>query len=428
MTSLGRTLIFLSNLRVAISLLIIIAISSAIGTAIPQGESPEKYINLYGTNPWLGFINGNVLLTLQLNHIYSSYWFIALLVWLGLSLIICSWKRQWPMLKGALIWKDYRSINQIKKLAISQTIKVTKQSNALNDFSEYLQKHGWAIKKGTNRIAARKGVIGRAGPPLVHLGIILLMIGATVGVLNGTKLERFLAPGRSLEIVSINKQNELTLKLKEFAIERDPAGRPEQFRSKLELYGPNQENIFKEISVNHPLRFRGITIYQADWSLAALTIQVGNSPKLQFPLKNLEELGDQIWGVAIPTTKESTNPILLTISNEKGPVKVFDENGSALTILWPGGDPKNINGLDLRVIDIIPSSGILLKRDPGVPIVYSGFAITLIGGFLSILATKQLWIILKDEEESLYIGGLCNRNLSGFSNELKILINNSLGC
>tara|TARA_Y100001968_G_C19389818_1_gene734948 strand:- start:981 stop:1745 length:765 start_codon:yes stop_codon:yes gene_type:complete len=254
------------------------------------------------------------------------------------------------------------------------------------------------------------------------------MIGATVGVLNGTKLERFLAPGRSLEIVSINKQNELTLKLKEFAIERDPAGRPEQFRSKLELYGPNQENIFKEISVNHPLRFRGITIYQADWSLAALTIQVGNSPKLQFPLKNLEELGDQIWGVAIPTTKESTNPILLTISNEKGPVKVFDENGSALTILWPGGDPKNINGLDLRVIDIIPSSGILLKRDPGVPIVYSGFAITLIGGFLSILATKQLWIILKDEEESLYIGGLCNRNLSGFSNELKILINNSLGC
>ena len=427
MTSFRRTLGFLSNLKVAIGLLIIIAISSAIGTAIPQGESPEKYINKYNVDPWLGFVNGNILLKLQIDHIYSSYWFLALLFWLGLALIICSWRRQWPMLNAALKWKDYRSANQIKKLAIAQTLPIEKNSNALNELSDYLTIHGWNIKKKKDRIAARKGVIGRAGPPLVHLGIILLMIGATIGVLNGAKIEKFLAPGRSLEILSLNRENQLSLKLQDFEIERDPAGRPEQFRSTIELGGPNQERIYKEISVNHPLRFRGITIYQADWSIAALTVQLGNSPQLQFPLKNIEGLSDQLWGVAIPTTKENTNPIVLTIANEKGPVKIFSEDGSALTTLWPGGDSKNINGLDLRIVDVIPSSGILLKRDPGVPLVYCGFAITLIGGFLSILATRQLWVVLEDEEKNLYIGGLCNRNLSGFANELPVLLKAALG-
>tara|TARA_Y100001968_G_scaffold176520_1_gene161716 strand:+ start:3676 stop:4962 length:1287 start_codon:yes stop_codon:yes gene_type:complete len=427
MTSFGRTLSFLSNLKVAIGLLIIIAISSAIGTSIPQGESPEKYIDKYDIQPWLGLIKGKVLLALELDHIYSSYWFLALLCWLGLALISCSWKRQWPMLKAALKWKDYRSVNQIKKLSIAQTIHIEKDSNVLNELSNYLEINGWRIQTRKDRFAARKGVIGRVGPPLIHLGIILLMIGATIGVLNGAKIERFLAPGRSLELLSINKENQLTLKLKEFDIERDPAGRPEQFRSKIELASPNQEKIYKEISVNHPLRFRGITIYQADWSLAAITLQLGNSPQLQFPLQNLEDIGDQIWGVAIPTTKENTNPIVLTISNEKGPVEIFNEDGSAITSLWPGGDSKNINGLDLRIVNVIPSSGILLKRDPGVPIVYSGFAITLIGGFLSILSTRQLWAILEAEEQSLYIGGLCNRNLSGFAKELPVLLKAALG-
>ena len=427
MNSFGRTLAFLSNLKVAIGLLIIIAISSAIGTAIPQGESAEKYINKYNVDPWLGIINGNALLNLQIDHIYSSYWFLALLIWLGLALIICSWRRQLPMLKAALKWKDYRSANQIKKLAISQTFPIEKNSNVLNELSNYLTINGWKIKKKKDRIAARKGVIGRVGPPLVHLGLILLMIGATIGVLNGAQIERFLAPGRSLDLISINKENQLSLKLKDFQIERDPAGRPEQFRSKIELAGPNQDKIYKEISVNHPLRFRGITIYQADWSIAGLTIQLGNSPKLQFPLQNIEGLSEQVWGTVIPTTKEITNPIVLTISNEKGPVKIFNEDGSLITNLWPGGESKNINGLNLRIIDVIPSSGILLKRDPGVPIVYLGFAITLLGGFLSILATRQIWAVLENEENYLYIGGVCNRNLSGFANELPIILKAALG-
>ena len=74
--------------------------------------------------------------------------------------------------------------------------------------------------------------------------------------------------------------------------------------------------------------------------------------------------------------------------------------------------------MPLRVIDVLPASGLLLKRDPGVPIVYTGFAITLLGGALSILSTRQLWAISDPENDSVYLGGLSNRNLSGLANEI----------
>ena len=117
--------------------------------------------------------------------------------------------------------------------------------------------------------------------------MVLLLFGASFGAIKGQKFERFLAPGRSFELLNQNGVNQITLKLNEFKIERDPIGRPEQFRSKLELIEPGEvTGQIKETSVNHPLRFNGVTVYQADWSLAALTLQLGTSPKLQIPLNS----------------------------------------------------------------------------------------------------------------------------------------------
>ena len=70
----------------------------------------------------------------------------------------------------------------------------------------------------------------------------------------------------------------------------------------------------------------------------------------------------------------------MSTSSEQGPVQVFDADGSLLGNLRPGGASTEIKGLPLRVAEIMPASGLLLKRDPGVPLVYAGFAITLLGG------------------------------------------------
>jgi cytochrome c biogenesis protein len=95
-----RIAAWLSDLRVAIVLLFLIALSSAVGTAIPQGDAPRSYVEAYATRPWLGLLHGEQVLQLQLDHVYSSVWFLALLAWLGLALILCSWRRQWPALQA----------------------------------------------------------------------------------------------------------------------------------------------------------------------------------------------------------------------------------------------------------------------------------------------------------------------------------------
>ena len=417
MKKISQVLNWLSSLKIAILLLLLIAISCAAGTLIPQQESNQFYYDNFNKNPFLGIINANILLLFEFDHVYTSFWFLFLLIWLGLALSVCSFRRQLPILKSALKWIDYKSPRQIAKLSVAQTIVTNNCSESLEKIKLNLKKQGWNVKETDGRIAARQGVIGRLGPILIHLGMILLMIGATYGSLNGKTIEKFLAPGRSIDLLNNNEEKGLTIELQKFQIERDPQGRAEQYKSIVNVIEPNGNNQSKEISVNYPLRYEGLTLYQADWSLAAITIQIDNSPKLQIPIEPISELGEQVWGTVIPTNKDGKNQILLTVDSELGPVNIYDNDGTLLTKLSINKEEK-VKGALIKIINIIPSSGLLLKHDPGVPLVYLSFAIILIGGSLSIISTKKIWVLHENEKSMIYIGGLSNRNLSGLSKEL----------
>ena len=417
MKKINQVLNWLSSLKIAILLLLIIAISCAFGTLIPQQESDQFYYENFNKNPFLGLLNGKILLLFEFNHIFTSFWFLFLLTWLGVALAVCSFRRQLPILKSALSWIDYKSPKQITKLSISQAIITNDLSKDLEKLKNNLIKNGWNVKETDGRIAARQGVIGRLGPILIHLGMILLMIGATYGSLNGKTIEKFLAPGRSIDLVNNNKESGLIIELENFKIERDPQGRAEQYRSIINIKEPNGENQSKEISVNYPLRYKGLTLYQADWSIAAITIEIGNSPKLQIPVNSITELGDQVWGTVIPTTKDGKEPILLTVNSETGPVKIYDEDGIFITNLNINNKAKVKNNF-IKIVNIIPSSGLLLKYDPGVPLVYTSFAVIIVGGSLSIISTKKIWVLYEKEKSRIYIGGLSNRNLAGLSKEM----------
>ena len=410
---------WLSNLRVAIVLLLLIALASGVGTAIPQGDPASLYLEAYADTPWLGVLHGEQVLLLQLDHVYSSSWFLGLIAWLGLSLILCSWRRQWPALMAARRWIDYSTPRQLSKLTIAETRICANSSDGLTKLHDALQAQGWTLRRQSNRLAARKGVIGRVGPLVVHTGLVLLMVGAVWGALGGNRLERFLAPGRSLDLLNRDGDTQLSIRLDAFEVERDPAGRPEQFRSQLSLSDSTQP---EEISVNHPLRHRGITIYQADWSLAAISVQIGRSPELQLPLQTYPELGDQVWGLVLPTRPDGSQPVFLSLDNEKGPASVYDADGQIITLLRPGGPSAEVNGMPLRVASVLPASGLLLKRDPGVPLVYLGFAVLLLGGGMSLVSTRQIWAVA--DEGRLHVGGLCNRNLAAFAGELPQLLTN----
>jgi cytochrome c biogenesis protein len=423
---LQRLFAWISDLRLAIVLLLLIAVSSGIGTAIPQKEMEAFYHERYDGAPWLGLLHGDALLALQLDHVYSSRWFLALLAWLGLSLLLCSWRRQWPALQSSLRWIDYSSPRQLSKLSVAETRQVDDAEAALTALAERLRRGGWQVKPQPDRLAARRGLAGRIGPLLVHAGLVVLMVGATWGSLAGQRLEQFLAPGRELELLDSRGRSQLTLVLDRFVIQRDPAGRPEQFTSTLTLRSAAAEGAESdsqaEVSVNHPLRTRGITLYQADWSLVAIDVQLGRSPVLQLPLQAFPQLGEQVWGLVLPTRPDGSEPVLLSLSSEEGPVEVFGADGSSLGRIVPGGEALEVNGLPVRVAGVLPASGILLKRDPGVPLVYAGFAIALLGGGLSLVATRQLWAVADTKAGRLHVGGLCNRNLTAFATELPAML------
>ena len=94
----------ISSLRFAISLIIFIAISSGVGTFIPQGNNKKFYIDIFDDSPIFGFLNGENVLKLQLDHIYTSFWFLFTLILLCISLAACSFRRQIPSLKTSLKW------------------------------------------------------------------------------------------------------------------------------------------------------------------------------------------------------------------------------------------------------------------------------------------------------------------------------------
>ncbi len=169
-TALMRPLAWLSNLKVAIGLLLLIALSSGIGTAIPQKETSEFYHQRYDPNPWLGLLRGDGVLKLQLDHVYSSKWFLALLALLALALILCSWRRQWPALQASLRWIDYSQPRQLSKLSIAETLETESPSTDLDHLEQQLEQGGWQIRRQQDRLAARRGVAGRVGPLLVHAG------------------------------------------------------------------------------------------------------------------------------------------------------------------------------------------------------------------------------------------------------------------
>ena len=428
MKALPRLVALISDLRLAIVLLLVIAIASGVGTAIPQRETAEFYHRLYDPQPWLGLLPGEGVLALQLDHIYSSSWFLGLLAWLALALLLCSWRRQWPALRASLRWIDYRKPRQLSKLSLAESLATDQPAASLEKLGQLLEGKGWQIRRQGDRLAARKGLLGKVGPLLVHAGMVVLMLGAAWGAVAGQRAEQYLAPGRSLELMDSRGSSKLTLALDNFSIQRDPAGRPEQFTSQLRILEGDGSggSLLKqaEISVNHPLRFQGVTLYQADWALAAISLQLGRSPLLQLPLQSFPQLGEQVWGLVLPTRPDGSEPVLLSLGSEQGPVEVYGADGSPLGQISPGGEALEVKGLPIRVASVLPASGILLKRDPGVPLVYAGFAIALAGGGLSLVATRQLWAIAEEGPGpgQLHVAGLCNRNLTGFAAELPQLL------
>ena len=407
----------ISSLRFAILLIIFIAISSGIGTIIPQGNNKQEYIDFYNKLPIFGFINGKQVLNLQLDHVYTSDWFLFSLVLLCISLAACSLRRQIPSLKTSLKWIDYKNEAKFKKLELVSNLEISEKKNYIFKIDSLLERNGWQISKYDNRLSARKGLIGKLGPIIVHIGLIILLIGSAYGNFTSQSKEEYLRIGEGLDLINESSNRVLTLKLNQFLVERESDGKPKQFISNLEFISDDKDiNKSKTAKVNHPIRYEGLTIYQADWEISNIVLEIDDA-LYQLKLKAIPEIGEQIWGLLIELGRQNKKNYLLTIDNENGPIRISNIEDFSENSIYLNKDPVIINSSKVSLKQIIPSSGLIIKNDPSIPFIYFSFILIISGTILSLIPTNQLWILIKEDSRKLYIGGLSNRNLLGFKTE-----------
>jgi len=407
----------LADLKLAIALLLLIALFSITGTVIEQGETPDFYAEHYPLKPALfGFLTYKLILGTGLNQVYSSWWYLTLLMLFGTSLIACTVYRQLPLLKVARRWHYYSKPESIAKLPIYQEITTI----SIVQLSHRLQRAGFQVFQQEHQLYARKGLVGRIAPIAVHLSIIIILAGAIWGAVAGFTTQEMIPSGTVQKLTLPHHQWQV--KVHRFWIDYDPAGRIEQFYSDLSILDDQgQELTRKTIHVNEPLRFQGVTFYQASWDITGMRFQINQSPILQLPLQKLtaKSNGSEVWGTWLPTKPDLSAGVTLITSDLQGTFVVYDPDGKPLTSLRVG-QTKEINGVNLTIKEVIGATGLQIKSDPSIPLVYAGFALLMVSVIASYISYSQVWAI--QQGDRLHIGAKTNRAPVQFSDQMSALL------
>ena len=472
-----------SSLPLAISEFGAIAGFSALGTVIEQNKSYAWYVENYPVSedaPLFGALDFTFILNNGLDHVYTTWYFLSLLSLLAVSLAACTATKQLPVWRVAAKWKF---IKKPKFLVSSKTMderESVKDARAM-DLANSLADRGYQVflreEDQEQYLYAFKGLIGRLAPIGVHFALLLTLGGCAYSGLGGLggsvmapkdtsfTISDGLTRGSPLSRVpKFAKTNQVFVK--DFTIDYLPSGQVSQFYSNLSILDEKGNEVDnKVISVNVPLRYGGVTMYQTDWSMSSMRVTVitkaaaedttnsdnsesGSSSssssssisstsgtisdgdesskreELVLPMANLENKGDfkgKIWGTFLPVSddadaKENKKGISL-VARDFQSVAIYDSKGAFVGVRRPSSKkPIDVDNISLIVEEISGATGLELKTDPGVPFVYAGFAGLLVTSFLSLLSHSQVWGAQKkvDGTSVLYVGGTSNRGKEEF--------------
>ena len=422
----------LTDLRLAIILLLVIALFSVSGTVIEQGQLPDFYQSNYPEHPALfGFLSWKVIQVVGLDHVYRTWWFLSLLVLFGTSLTACTFTRQLPALKAAQKWKYYEEPRNFTKLALSAEL----EGVYLSSIPSILQQKSYRIFQETNQkkddiLYARKGIVGRIGPIIVHIGIVAILLGGIWGAMTGFMAQEMITSGDTFQVKNIvdagawsskDVLKDWSVRVNRFWIDYTPTGGIDQFYSDMSvLNNDGQEVNHEKIYVNKPLRYHGVVFYQTDWGISNVRVRLNKSPIFQLPMVQLDTKGrGRIWGTWIPTKPDLSEGVSLLAKDLQGMVLIYDAQGKLINTVRAGMSIP-VNGVNLQILDIMGSTGLQIKFDPGIPIVYTGFGLLMLGVVMSYFSHSQIWALQKGE--TLYIGGKTNRAQVAFEQEVLAIL------
>lgn len=413
-----------SSVKLAIVLLLTLAVTSIVGTIIEQQQDPEKYLREYGETSY------KILKFLGFTDVYHSWWYIALLTLLALNLIVCSIKRLPKIWKVAMEPRKTLPPGYEKGLRISNSITLQAQLGDIKEkLVEALKKLRYKVEVSKQEeleihIFADKNVFARFGVYIVHLGVLIVLIGGLTTAIFGFRGYMNLAEGTSSNLVSFFSGPKIVelpfyVKCNKFKIDFYPSGMPKAYISDLSIIENGKEVLRRTIKVNHPLKYEGIYFYQASYGQGEAFLRVV-SPK-----------GEEIVGVAFgQPIKLGRGTYLRIVSIDGNTMTVgieFIQNGKVQEgaikpfVLYkvPGTD-KSFAMVDFKPVFY---TGLQVSKDPGTWIVWLG-SIVLIGGLIVafFIPHKRVWARLEKKGEDktrLVIGGLANKGIESLARELE---------
>ncbi len=407
----------LGNLNVSISLLLIIALTSISGTIIEQNQSISYYqvkypvdVNTFFHLDWL-FIT-----KYHLNEIYTSFPFFCLIVLFSCSLMICTFSTQLPSLKNARRWKMKKELSTSS--LVYNTITFTNRTFCIPIYA--LAKNNYYTFYQKETIYSYKGLYGRIAPIAVHFSIIFLLTGTLGSLFSSFYIQTMVPVGETFNLHNITNSgifskipDQITGQVNKFQIEYYPDSSIKQFRSSIQLQNHKTDKATaKIIEVNEPLKFDGLTVYQTDWQINGLRMQINFNTNVQIPVTEINN-DTHYWFTSI---MYNTNKRLsFIISNLEDDIKCYDNQGHFITSM---NLQKTyiIDHIPIQIRSILTSTGLQIKADYGIGLIYISFGVLMISILISYFSFSQIWISQKHNK--ITIGGNTNRAYLNFEEDI----------
>jgi cytochrome c biogenesis protein len=407
----------LADLRFAIFILLLISFCSIAGTIIEQDQPIEIYkINYPLINPIFGFLSWDRIIQFGLDHVYKTWWFLTLIFLFGCSLTFCSFLQQLPSLKIARRCQFFRTTSPFYRLKISTILN----NFSFNKILSRIKDQQYSIFQQKNMVYCYKGLVGRIAPIVVHFSMILILFGTIVGSLFGFKAQEIVPKTENFHIQNILTNGPSSIipktsaRVNDFWITYTKTKTISQFYSDISILDTEgNETIRKTIYVNYPLIHEGVYYYQTDWNLIGLRFQNLNNQIIEYPLINIFGNQDKVWLTWISNIQIPKEGVIVIIDNLEGYCSIYDNTGQFLGNLELN---ETVNFKQpITLLEIISSTGLQIKTDPGIPLIYSGFFFLMISTLISYITYSQVWMIKKNKQ--IFIGGNTNRAVFEFELE-----------
>jgi cytochrome c biogenesis protein len=438
---------FFKSVKLTFVLLLFLAISSIWGTFIPQGQDAMRFALKLGPTLF------KIFSALELFDLYHSMWFRILIALLSVNLIVCSLDRLPRTIKLIKKRPSPDRIRIFEKIPEDRVIvadvnleKATKISHEVLN-----EKVSSVEKKETPQgvfLYGERGRYSNFGIYLVHLSVLIILLGAIVGSIWGFEAFVNIAEGQKVDSIylrnnGIARNLGFSIECNKFEVEFYKDGTPKEYRSHLSFIKKGRVVKKGVLRVNHPIQFQGITFYQASYGSIP-----GKSATVKITKDNQEggERLNLMKGKIIQLPGSDARIELLDIRDD------FMKLGPAVLIRITIGDERHriwlfkhekkirehIPGLFERFKTLNPSSfrpyrfrledfetryftGLQANRDPGVPLVWSGFVLIILGCIVTFFTSHfRIWVRISNngKESLIKVAGTCNRNPVTLEREL----------